>query len=399
MGAAFTARIRLIVAAAGILILAANLRASITAIGPVLTDIRAELGLSSLAASGLITIPLLAFALFSPVVPWLARRYGIERTLAVGLAALTVGIVLRSLPVPGLLWVGTALLGAAIATANVLIPALIRRDYPRDVGKLTGMYQVAQTGAAALASSLAVPIAGVLPGGWRTAIGIWAGLGLLGLVAFWPSVRQAGPVVATDLITLPGGTRPQVRSPWRSPVAWQVTAFMGAQSVFFYSALTWYPSIDVANGFSQAQAGAHQGVFQVFGVLGNVFAATVLHRLWRDQRLAVLLIAPFGIGSALGLLLVPEWSVLWNAFGGIAAGYCIVLALALITLRSSDHRETAKLSGMAQSIGYLFAATLPMVFGALHDVTGGWTVVLIGMLIALLAQSIVGLFAARPRHY
>lgn len=395
----FSGKFRLIVGAFGILMLAANLRTAITAVGPVLGDIREDLGLSSLAASGLITIPLFAFAVFSPIAPVIGRRFGLERTLAAGVLALVAGIVLRSLPVPGLLWVGTILLGAAIATLNVLIPALVRRDYPNNVGQLTGIYQVVQTAAAALASTLAVPIAGSVPGGWRTSLGIWAGLAAIAFVVFWPSVRKAGPVVATGPIGIPGGSRPPVFSPWRSAIAWQVTLFMGVQSVFFYTALTWFPSIDVANGFTQAEAGVHQGVFQAFGMLGNVFAAFMLQRPWRDQRIALLASVPFGVVSVLGLLLMPSWSLGWNAVAGLGAGYTIVTALALIGLRSRDHREAARLSGMAQSAGYLIAGIIPMVLGALHDATGGWTVVLVSLLALQVAQAVFGLLAARNRYY
>lgn len=395
--AGFSDRLRLIVGAAGVLVLAMNLRTAITAVGPVLSDIRADLGLSSLAASGLITIPLFAFALFSPVAPVIARRFGLERTLAMALCALVVGIALRSLPVTGMLWVGTVLLGVAIATLNVLIPALLRRDHPNDVGKLTGMYQVAQTAAAALASTLAVPIATSLPGGWRTSTGIWAGLALISLVAFWPTVRRAGPVVATGPIRLPGAARPRTKSPWRSAVAWQVMLFMGGQSVFFYTTLTWFPSIDVANGFTQAEAGLHQGVLQACGIFGNLLAAFMLQRPGRDQRVAVLWSVPLGALAVIGLLVMPSWSLAWNAMAGLSAGYSIVVALALIALRSRDHREAAKLSGMVQSGGYLLAGVVPMLFGAMHDATGSWTIVLIALLVLFAVQALLAMLAGRSR--
>ena len=182
-------------------------------------------------------------------------------------------------------------------------------------------------------------------------------------------------------------------------MAWQVTLFMGVQSVFFYTALTCFPSIDVANGCTEAEAGVHQGVFQAFGMIGNVLAAFMLQRPWRDQRLAVMMSIPFSVVCVLGLLVLPAWSLGWNAIGGLAAGQNIVLALALIGLRSSDHREAAKLSGMAQSGGYLIAGIVPMVFGAMHDATGGWTVVLISLLVLQAVQALFGLLAGRNRFY
>lgn len=384
-------------AIAGILLVAANLRTGITVVGPLLGDVRDDLALSNIAASALITIPVLCFALVSPLAPPLMRRFGIERTLAVSLGLLAAALVLRALPVSWALWFGTVLIGVAIAILNVILPALLKRDFPGQTGKLTGAYSAVQSGFAALASGLAVPVAGLSDSGWRLSFGIWAGLALIALAVFWPQLRGAGRPALTGPVTLPGGGVLRSRSPWGSAIGWQVTIFMGVQSTMFYTLLTWWPSIDEANGFTTAEAGLHQSILQVCGIGGNLLVAALLQRYVRDQRKIMLILGPLPVIGLAGLLLFPQLSLLWNIVFGFAAGGTIVLALSLFGLRTRHHRQTAAISGMAQSIGYLLAAAGPMAMGALHDATGSWTPVLLSLLGLLFVQIAAGTLASRDR--
>jgi len=188
------------VALIGLLLIGANLRAAITSVGPVLGIIQQDQSLSAVAASVLISVPLVAFAIVSPLVPAISAQLGLERSLAAALAALAIGIVLRSAPPQPLLWVGTLLLGVGIALLNVLLPALVKRDFPQAIGQVTGTYSAVQSACAALAAGLAVPVAGESPQGWRLALGIWAGLALIALAVVIPRLRRSRPV---------GGEAPQ----------------------------------------------------------------------------------------------------------------------------------------------------------------------------------------------
>src|SRR4051794_23209511 len=219
----------------GILLIAANLRPSITAVGPVLDDIRSSLQLSSGVASVLISIPLVAFALFSPVAPWISRRLGLEGALGASLAVLAVAIVTRSLPWTPALWIGTALLGAAIAVMNVVLPSLVKRDYPDRVGQITGIYAAVLSAVAAIPAGIAVPIAGVTHEGWRWSLGIWAALAVVGVVVLAPSLRKGPePGVKTAETATDAPAKPY-RSPWTSALGWQVTLFMGVQSTVYFT--------------------------------------------------------------------------------------------------------------------------------------------------------------------
>ena len=384
---------------AGLLLVAGNLRAGITTVGPVLEELRGDLGLSSLTASVLISLPLVAFATVSPVAPALARRLGIERALGGGLAVLAVGLVVRSLPGQALLWIGTALLGVAIAVLNVVLPALVKRDFPHRIGQLTGTYSAVQSSFAALAAGAAVPVAAWSSYGWRLPLGMWAGLALIALGVMAPQLRRRTVVPpGQDDAGLPGVRRPGPagRNPWRTALGWQITAFMALQSTGYYIFITWLPSIETAAGVSTTAAGVHQLLLNGFGIAGSITCSALIPR-FRDQRLLGGLAPLLFLTAAAGVLVAPHLSALWTSLAGVGGGASIVLALSFFGLRTGHHTQAAALSGMAQSVGYLVAAAGPIVVGALHDATGSWTPALVTVIVMDLLLVGFGCLAGRDR--
>jgi CP family cyanate transporter-like MFS transporter len=379
---------RRVLLVAGILVVAANLRGAITSVGPLLETIRHDEQLSAGQAGVLGALPLLAFAVFSPQVPRVARRVGMERLLWLALVLLTFGILLRSVPLPGLLWLGTVLIGMSIAVGNVLLPALLKRDFPDRVAPMTSLYSVTMGVVGAVVSGLAVPLAGTLPGGWRTALGCVAGIALVGVAVWAPQALARNQSRPTDVPAR------KSRTPWRSPLAWQVTAFMGLQSFGFYIVLAWFPAILHSNGTSEENSGWLLLVLQVLGVVMSAVTPLVANKL-NDQRVLAFGGSVLSFVGYLGMLLAPQFAVLWVVIVGLASGLCFVLALFFFTLRSIDSFAAATLSGMAQSFGYLFATLGPVMFGALHDATGGWSVPLIMLLVAASVQASFGLGAGR----
>lgn len=387
----------------GILLVAANLRPSITAVGPVLDDIRSSLHLSSAGASVLISIPLVAFALFSPVAPWISRRLGLEGALGAALGVLAVAIVTRSLPWTPALWIGTALLGAAIAVMNVVLPSLVKRDYPNRVGQLTGLYAAVLSAVAAIAAGVAVPIAGLTHEGWRWSLGIWAGLAVIGFAVLVPRLRRGQELgddaewdPADAAAPDPSGARPY-RSPWTSALGWQVTLFMGVQSIIYFTLITWLPSIERSTGISAETAGFHQLLLNTAGIAGSLLTAAVIHRRADQRVIAVVISALVGLGLAAELA-VPSLSTVWVCIIGLGTGGTISLALSLFALRTAHHRQAAELSGMAQSIGYLMAAGGPIAIGVLHDATDSWNAALVVILLLVVAQLLFSVLASRDRQ-
>lgn len=376
----------------GVLLLGANLRAAITAVGPVLGQIQAETGVSGATVSLLVSLPLIAFAMVSPLAPPLAERFGLERVLGWSLVLLSLGIVVRSIPGTGMPWIGTLAVGAAIAPMNVLIPSLIKRDHPDRIGPMTGLYQTASGVCAALASGLVVPIADLAPTGWRLTLGSLAGLALIGVAVFLPWLLPTARARAAATGPVPATQR--ARLPLRSAIAWQVTAFMGLQSTFFYVMVAWLPAIQTGNGASEVQAGWYHFGFQTVGLIGTLTTAALLPRT-RDQRALGLGSTAAGAVAVLGLLIAPQLSWLWALLAGLCIGSTIVIAMALFGLRTTNHHQAAGLSSMAQSIGYLLAAAGPVAVGALFDATAGWTVPLLCVLTALLLQAIAIFYAGR----
>ena len=395
MSATTAVRARTGVLLLGVLLVGANLRVAITPVGPVIGDVRHDLGLPASAASALISLPLLAFALVSPVAPALARRFGLQRTLVLALAVLAVSIVVRSLPWAPALWIGTVGLGVAIAVLNVVLPSLVKREFPDRLGQTTGLYSAVQSAAAAIAAGVAVPIAGLVASGWRLSLGVWAALAVVAVVVIVATTRgSAGPASPAGP-AVPASPR-SGRSPWGSALAWQVTVFMGLQSTVFYVMITWLPSLEESRGVSAGSAGVHQLLLNGFGIVGSLVTSRVVHTR-HDQRV-IAVTATLLVAAGLTIVVtVPALAAIGVSVAGVGVGGAIVLALSLFGLRTRHHAEAARLSGMAQGIGYLLAAAGPVLIGALHDATGSWGLA-IGVLFPLLGvQLVAGLLAARDR--
>ena len=364
---------------AGIAVAAMCMRTPLTAIGPVLERIGADTGLSKTLLGLLSALPLLAFAAVSPLVHGPTRRIGIERTVVWALVVLAAGVALRSGPGLPPLWAGTALVGAGIAVCNVLVPVVVRRDHPARVALMTGVYSAAMGSAAAVASGVSLPLSH-LPGGWRWSLGIWAVPAVVA-AAVWTR-RRAPEVPAAPATTprpAPAGTG---RGPvWRSAVAWQLTAVMGLQSTSFYVMVAWLPSIATSRGASGTLGGWYLFAFQLVGIASGLVLPAVLHRAGTPLT-GVMVSAPM-VAACAGLVAAPGLLPLWVVLAGTSSGASLVYALTRISLTARTSAEATKLSGMAQSLGYLLAAGGPVAAGWLRDRSGSWTPALI--LVAALA--------------
>ncbi|RJF53511.1 MFS transporter [Serratia inhibens] len=377
----------------GIMLIAANLRAALTSVGPLLEQIQQQLMLSATAAGLLNSLPLILFAVLSPLTPGLAKRIGIERTLGMALLLLVAGIVLRSLPQNGMLWSGSVLIGAAIAFANVVLPTLVKRDFPSRAAAMIAGYAAVMSLAAATASGLAVPLASLNNLGWRFSLLCWSLPTLLALIVWLPQLRRPPASTAGDTqqvsLTLS-------RSPWGSALGWQVALFMGLQSITFYTIIGWFSAFAASHGTSPQQAGFELFIYQMVAIAANFVMVFILPRA-RDQRAIAFCSSSLIFIGVTGLLLLPENSLIWLIFAGLGAGSSLVLALSFFGLRSGHQHQATQLSGMAQSVGYLLAALGPTLFGMLHDLTQGWQLPLSILLGLTLLQMLFGVLAGRNR--
>jgi CP family cyanate transporter-like MFS transporter len=385
-------RVRGLLLVLAIVLLAANLRPALTSVSPLIGQIRTDTGISNGVAGLLTGLPLLAFAVLSPIAPRLARWFGMERVLLASLLVLAVGILLRSAGTVAALFLGTAILGAAIAVGNVLLPSLVKREFPERTGLMTSTYTTALAVSAAIAAGASFPITYQVHG-WRESLALWVLLALVAAVAWFPQIRSANPANAST------ETFHKVTGLWSSILAWQVTLFMGLQSLGYYVVLTWLPEIlQEEVGVSAAQAGWILALSQVV-VIPAMFLAPVLADRRPSQYSVVMVAVTLTGAGTLGLLVAASTATaLWIVLLGLGQGACFSLALTFFALRAPDSEHAAALSGMAQSVGYLLAAGGPFLFGLLRDATHAWTIPLELLLVVVACLLISGLGAARDAH-
>jgi MFS transporter, CP family, cyanate transporter len=392
--------------AAGVVLVAINLRPAAASIGPVLNRIQADTGLSSGAAGALATLPVLCFGLLAPVSPVLARRLGVHTSIAAAMVILVAGMLLRLVPGVGLLFLGTAIAGSAIAVGNVLLPVVVRRDFPHRTGTAMALYTTSLIGFAALAAGVTVPIADALGGGWRPGLAVWAIPVAVAAVAWSPALlrrdatlsraarpaRPGGPAGA-------GGDRSHTaRTLLRNPLAWEVTLFFALQSGGFYATLAWLPSIFRSHGAGEAQAGLLLSLSMIVG-LATALTVPGMASRHRDHRPLVVVSCALTAAGLLGILLAPmSASYLWVVLLGLGQNATFPLALMMIVMRGGSVASTEGLSTLAQSVGYVLAALAPLAVGAIHGLTGSWTPTLILLLALVVPQLVVGLGAGRDRQ-
>lgn len=378
----------------GIIFIAANLRAPLTSVGPLVSLIRENVHISNTLAGLITTVPLIAFALLSPFVPKLGRKYGVERIILISLIFLVIGIAVRSLSGAVTLYVGTAVLGFAITICNVLLPSLIKREFPQQMGTMTGVYSVSMNLCGAIASGISVPLAVGAGLNWQGALGVWGILSVISILFWVPQLKA--PAKPAAVASSSAGNNHQVNI-WRSPLAWQVTLFMGIQSTIFYVLVAWLPEILKDQGISSSQSGWFLSIL-IMASLPFAFIVPVVAGRMPNQRLLVIITTILLLIGTLGLLYGSIHLVLfWIIILGIGAGFAFGLSMMFFGLRTQSAHQAAELSGMAQSIGYLLAAIGPALIGYLHDATHSWSVPLLILVGASALLGIFGLGAARDQ--
>ena len=354
----------------GLVLIAFDLRPLFSSFSTLLPELRTELGLSPAMAGILTTLPVVCLGAFSPLAPWLGQRLGQERTLLGVLMLLAVGTALRGTLSLPLMALGSVLAGGCIAVGNVLLPALVKRDFPDRTALMTGLYTMALCGGAAAAAGLTLPLRDLVGGSLGLSLGLWA-----------------LPAIVVMLIWLPQafgrashGRRSRVRviGLWRDRLAWQVTLFMGLQSALAYCVFGWLVPILRERGMDGVHAGALVSMSVMVQAAACIFAPQLAVRA-RDQRLINVMMALAAAVALIGLLFAPLWSA-WGfaILQGIGQGSLIALAMTAIVLRSPNSEVAAYLSGMAQFVGYLLAAVGPLLVGVIRSWTGSfdWTAVL-----------------------
>ncbi|YCK81123.1 MFS transporter [Arthrobacter sp. D3-18] len=354
-----------------LVVVSVNLRPAITTVAGVMDQVPGVFGLDPALLPLLGTLPVLAFGISGPVGPWLARRFGTGRAVALALLVLAAALVVRA-TVPALLLPGTFLAGMAIMTASVLVPQIVKAN--RGTGWWTGLCTMGFGLGAALGAGLVQPLEQAFGGNLPSALAVWAVPALLGAFLIH---RTGGP--KGGAVTTPGGDAPSTTATGKRAVplrkqrtAWGVTAFFGLQAMLYFAITSWLAVFLVSRGLATADAAALLAWFSLAGLPASLLAPVLA------GRPAILRIMAPGLGvsvalALLGVLTSPvELQFLMVGILGVVQSAGFGLAMALVVIRSDGPQSAGKLSAMSQGIGFALASLGPLGAGLLHTMTGGW---------------------------
>ena len=382
----------------GILLLAINLRTAAVAFSPIIGHIEEDIPLGGLRIGIIAAIPAVAFSLSAFFGAAVAKRVGLEQLVAISIVAMVAGHLVRAVsPSYLLLLVGTVISLCAAGIGNVLLPPLVKRYFPDRMGLMTGLYALLLAVSAGLPAALAAPVADAA--GWQASIGMWSVLALIGLVP-WVGVlaqRRRALAAGDDEVLLEPVDTAILSRIWHSRMAWALAVVFAISSVHFYTAAAWFPELMVDTaGVNHIEAGGVLAVFTLMGVPTALIVPILAVRM-KNVSWMVLAGLVFFILGYLGLLLAPASApVLWAALVGIG-NLIFPVSLVLINLRSRTHHGSVALSGFVQGFGYAIAAAIPLLVGVFHDLSRGWSVPIIMMLVVTAACIGPALALRKPR--
>ena len=375
-----------IVLIVAIIAFACGLRAPITGVGSLVGMITQELGLSATFTGMLTTIPLIMFGIFSVFVGKMANTIGAGKVTVIGLVLIIGGIIMRSYMGAGGLFLGTMVIGIGITVGNVLVPAIIKSEFPNKIGLLTAAYTTVMSIFAGISGGVSVPIAQKY--GWENSLSIWIVLIAIPLIIWLPNIR----------LKLKAGSQNGNSSIVKNMMTWWISFYMGVQSLLFYGFIAWFASIVQSYGIDDKTAGYYNSIFILLGIPGAILVPMVMG----PKRNHSIVGAFTGILYLIGLIALLFGSnhvalLITVISCGFCSGACISFSMALFGLHTRNAADTSKLSGFAQSIGYFIAATGPILMGKLYDITSSWIMPIVLLIIASAILTVLGILVGRKK--
>ncbi|MGI2312074.1 CynX/NimT family MFS transporter [Staphylococcus cohnii] len=378
-----------------IVFIASTLRAPLTSVGPVVDEIKHVMEINNSVAGILTTIPLIIFAIVSPLVSRVTSRITMSRTILYSTILLIIGLYLRVAGDFSLFIIGTLILGIAIAFGNVVLPSYVKWYFPMQIGIATGIYSGTMNFTAGLGGGLSFPLSQT-PLGFRLSLSFWIILGIIAIILWIPKARKGAKLEKQTIDETQVKQHKKVNIV-KSKLAWMVALTMGFQSMVFYTVVAWVPSILVDRGVDPSTAG-YLLMLNQFSQVPMTFSFPITASKLKDQRILVVIITilfltGFGLFFTQSLVLL----VIGMVIAGLAMGACFSLCMTFFSIRARTSDGSISLSGFGQSVGYLIAAIGPFLIGYLHDYTGNWISGIIALLLMSLLFFIFGYPAAKNR--
>jgi len=370
------------------------LRLPLLAVPPVIPLIHNDLHMSETQVGALIGLPLVMFALAGVPGSLLIARYGAVAIGIFGLWVAGLAAAARAFAVDiWTLYAATVVTGFGIAILQPVLPTLVRAWTPQRIGLGNAVFTNGIVIGATLSGTMTIPF--VLPlvdRSWRAAILLWAVPGLIAALLFvLLAPRMQAPVRAPEM---PRRWWPD----WRSPQLWLLGLTFGSNNAMFFGANAFIP--DYLNAAGRGDLIGHAlGWLNGTQLLASLVLLLTAERMQRKTW-------PFTVFGPLtfaGLIAVVVGDGVWVVIGsgvfGFAAAISFVVTFAL-PARLSPPDDVHRVAGGMFTISYSFAVLVPIVCGALWDLTGiPWTAFLPLALCALTLTSLGTILSRRSAHH
>ena len=352
----------------GIILLGMILRTPITSVGAIVGPLKNLLEINNTVAGLITTIPLIAFAIFSPFVAKISNKIGLEKTLYLAAIVTSIGLLLRFYINTSVFFVTTFIIGVGLTVGNVLLPGLAKKYFPENLGVMTGFYAVVMNVSASVAAGISYPILSSNIGGEKfstgLAVNIWLIVSILNIVIYAIITKNSkSERIIEDKKTGVAGYLKSLKM-------WSVMLSMGRQSALFYCCVSWFSEIMISKGFTPSEAGLSLSISQ-FAQFPSTFLIPVLAEKIKNKLIIPIFIAMGYVASLIGMIYIQGNFVLMTIYivlFALAGGGSFSYVMYLFSAKSKNEEEAADISGLAQAGGYWLAAIFPPLLGYIRDI-------------------------------
>lgn len=351
----------------GIIFLGMILRTPITSVGAIIGPLKKLLEINNTVAGLITTIPLIAFAIFSPLVAKISNKIGLEKTIFLATIVASIGLLLRFYINTSVFFVTTFIIGVGITVGNVLLPGLTKKYFPENLGVMTGFYAVVMNVSASIAAGISYPILNTNIGGEKfstgLAVNIWLIISLINIIIY-------SVIIKNNKVEKIDNKKIGSKGYLKSLKMWSVMLSMGLQSALFYCSVSWFAEIMISKGFTPSEAGLLLSISQ-FAQFPSTFLVPVLAEKIKNKLIIPIFITMGYIVSLIGMIHIHgnfSLMIIYIVLFALAGGGSFSYVMYLFSAKSKNEEEAADVSGLAQAGGYWLAAIFPPLLGYIRDI-------------------------------